>query len=85
MGSYFRGDFGQYFTPRPIVKFIVDSVPINQKSRVLDTSCGSGGFLLYALDKVREQASEFYDPIKEEKDHYTFWHDFAEKTFLVSR
>jgi len=82
MGSYFRGDFGQYFTPRPIVKFIVDSVPINQKSRVLDTSCGSGGFLLYALDKVREQASEFYDPIKEEKDHYTFWHDFAEKNLF---
>jgi type I restriction enzyme M protein len=61
MGSYFRGDFGQYFTPRPIVKFIVGSLPIDHKSRVLDTSCGSGGFLLYALDKVREQASEFYD------------------------
>lgn len=79
MGSYFRGDFGQYFTPRPIVKFIVDSLPITHKSRVLDTSCGSGGFLLYALDKVREQANEFYDPIKDEKDHYKYWHDFAEK------
>ncbi|RLD56161.1 MAG: N-6 DNA methylase, partial [Bacteroidetes bacterium] len=82
MGSYFRGDFGQYFTPRPIVKFIIDSVPINQKSKVLDTSCGSGGFLLYALDKVREQATEYYDPIKDEKDHYTFWHDFAEKNLF---
>jgi type I restriction-modification system DNA methylase subunit len=82
MGSYFRGDFGQYFTPRPIVKFIVDSVPINQKSRVLDTSCGSGGFLLYALDKVREQANDYYDPIKDEKDHYKFWHDFAEKNLF---
>ncbi|RIK28469.1 MAG: restriction endonuclease subunit M [Anaerolineae bacterium] len=82
MGSYFRGDFGQYFTPRPIVKFIIDSLPITHKSRVLDTSCGSGGFLLYALDKVREQASEFYDPIKEEKDHYKHWHDFAEKNLF---
>jgi type I restriction enzyme M protein len=82
MGSYFRGDFGQYFTPRPIVKFIVDSLPINHKSRVLDTSCGSGGFLLYALDKVREQANEFYDPIKDEKDHYKYWHDFAEKNLF---
>jgi type I restriction enzyme M protein len=27
---------------------------------VLDTSCGSGGFLLYALDKVRRQADDFY-------------------------
>ena len=82
MGSYFRGDFGQYFTPRPIVKFIVDSLPITHKSRVLDTSCGSGGFLLYALDKVREQANEFYDPIKEERNHYTYWHDFAEKNLF---
>lgn len=82
MGSYFRGDFGQYFTPRPIVKFIIDCLPITHKSRVLDTSCGSGGFLLYALDKVREQASEFYDPIKEEKDHYKHWHDFAEKNLF---
>ncbi len=77
MGSYFRGDFGQYFTPRPIVKFIVDSLPIQHDSRVLDTSCGSGGFLLYALDKVRTQASEFYD--ENSNEHYRHWHDFAEK------
>jgi len=55
MGSFFRGDFGQYFTPRPIVKFIVDVLPIQHDSQVMDTSCGSGGFLLHALDKVRRQ------------------------------
>ena len=82
MGSYFRGDFGQYFTPRPIVKFIVDSLPIDNSKRVLDTSCGSGGFLLYALDKVRDQASQFYDNDKEEKDHFRHWHDFAEKNLF---
>src|SRR5574344_1515517 len=82
IGSYFRGEFGQYFTPRPIVKFIVDSLPINHKSRVLDTSCGSGGFLLYALDKVREQANEYYHPVNDEKDHYKYWHDFAEKNLF---
>ncbi len=78
MGSYFRGDFGQYFTPRPIVKFIVDSLPITHKARVLDTSCGSGGFLLYALDKVREQANTFYDIKTEPVDHKAHWHNFAE-------
>lgn len=82
MGAFFRGEFGAYFTPRPIVKFIVDSLPINHKSRVLDTSCGSGGFLLYALDKVREQAKEYYHPIHDEKDHYKYWHDFAEKNLF---
>lgn len=53
MGSFFRGNFGQYFTPREIVKFIVDVLPITHDSKVLDSSCGSGGFLLYALNKVR--------------------------------
>jgi type I restriction enzyme M protein len=82
MGSYFRGDFGQYFTPRPIVKFIVDSLPITHKARVLDTSCGSGGFLLYALDKVREQANEFYDIKTEPVEHKAHWHNFAEKNLF---
>ena len=85
MGSFFRGDFGQYFTPRPIVKFIVDALPITYKSMVLDTSCGSGGFLLHALDKVRKEADEYYpdgiatEDKKESAEHYKHWHDFAEK------
>ncbi|RED92194.1 restriction endonuclease subunit M [Marinoscillum furvescens] len=80
MGSYFRGDFGQFFTPRNIVKFIVDVLPIENTSRVLDTSCGSGGFLLYALDKIRAKASEYYDETSVE--HYKYWHDFAEKNLF---
>lgn len=83
MGSYFRGDFGQYFTPRPIVKFIVNSLPITNESKVLDTSCGSGGFLLYALDKVRQEATEYYPNFntnpQEATKHWNHWHDFAEK------
>lgn len=86
MGSFFRGDFGQYFTPRPIVKFIVDVLPINNNSLVLDTSCGSGGFLLHALDKVRQQASGYYPDFEtkpdEVKDHFKHWHYFAEKNLF---
>lgn len=75
MGSFFRGDFGQYFTPRPIVKFIVDVLPITHESLVLDTSCGSGGFLLHALDKVRKQADDYFKPGTAK--HHRHWHDFA--------
>ena len=64
MGSFFRGNFGQYFTPREIVKFIVDVLPITHDSKVLDSSCGSGGFLLYALNKVRDEATEYYPNYK---------------------
>lgn len=76
MDSFFRGDFGQYFTPRPIVKFIVDTLPITRESLVLDTSCGSGGFLLHALNKVRQQANTQYT--KGSDKHHKYWHDFAE-------
>lgn len=83
MDSFFRGNFGQYFTPRPIVKFVTDVLPITNESSVLDTSCGSGGFLLYSLDKVRKQASELYpnykNDIRQNQRHYKHWHDFAEK------
>ena len=83
MGSHFRGDFGQFFTPRAIVKFIVDTLPITNDDLVLDTSCGSGGFLLYALDKIREKANEIYPNHKtspdEREDHWKYWHNFAEK------
>ena len=82
IGSNFRGEFGQYFTPRPIVKFIVDVLPITNEDRVLDTSCGSGGFLLYALDKIRKQADKMADEgyfEKDSKEHSDYWHNFAEQ------
>ena len=81
MGSFFRGNFGQYFTPRQIVEFVVDVLPIKNDSKVLDTSCGSGGFLLYALNKVRNQATELYPNYKNDARQYArwfpYWHDFA--------
>jgi type I restriction enzyme M protein len=81
IGSYFRGNFGQYFTPRQIVSFIVDVLPIDKDSKVLDTSCGSGGFLLYSLNKVRNQATELYPDYKRDTKRYKkwfpYWHDFA--------
>jgi type I restriction enzyme M protein len=85
LGSFFRGDFGQYFTPRPIVEFIVDVLPITNKSKVLDTSCGSGGFLLYALNKVRHAADDLVKDGAFKKDsakHYSYWHDFASKNLF---
>jgi len=84
LGTYFRGEFGQFFTPRNVVKFAVDVLPITHNSRVLDTSCGSGGFLLYCLDKVRKQADQEYDTSipKEAVEHYNHWHGFAEKNLF---
>ena len=68
MDGFFKGDFGQYFTPRPIIEFAVKMTAPEHDWDVLDTSCGSGGFLLYALDYIRHQATEYYE--KGSADHY---------------
>lgn len=77
MDGFFKGDFGQYFTPRNIIAFAIQMIDIKVDDSVMDPACGSGGFLLHALDHVRKLASEYYD--EDSKDHFDFWHSFAEK------
>ena len=77
MDGFFKGDFGQYFTPREIIDFAVAMVEPEADDLVLDPACGSGGFLLYALDAVRSQAAEYYpdDPVQGDR----YWHEFAQQ------
>ena len=76
MGSFFKGDFGQYFTPRELIAFAVEILKPERKQLVLDPACGSGGFLLYALDHVRREANSKRGLSAIE--HFQFWHDFAQ-------
>jgi type I restriction enzyme M protein len=55
MDSFFKGDYGQFFTPREIISFAIDMVNPKQSDFILDPACGSGGFLLYAFDKIRKE------------------------------
>ena len=83
MGGFFKGDFGQYFTPRELIAFAVEVLNPEKKHFILDPACGSGGFLLYALDHVRREANRRFpkhasDP-RQHTEHFKYWHDFAEK------
>lgn len=82
MGGFFKGDFGQYFTPRELIAFSIELLNPDRKHLVLDPACGSGGFLLYALDHVRRAANLRYKNYKSDPrqsvDHFNYWHDFAE-------
>ena len=60
LGKIFRGDFGQFFTPREVVDFIVKFVDVGYKDLVIDPACGSGGFLLYAIKHIIEKAEQEY-------------------------
>ena len=55
LGKTFRGDIGQYFTPRPIVEFMVRMVDPKPGDVVCDPASGSGGFLIRFFEIVREQ------------------------------
>ncbi len=79
MDGFFKGDFGQYFTPRPIIEFCVKMMKPEQDWNVLDPACGSGGFLLHALDYMRKQADEYFDKEAQPVEYFNYWHDFAEK------
>lgn len=80
MDGFFKGDFGQYFTPREIIAFAVEMMRPKADEFVLDPACGSGGFLLYALDQVRREAADYHTA--DSIDLYKHWHDFAEKNLF---
>lgn len=53
LGKTFRGELGQFFTPRTIVDFIVDVLDPQESEIICDPCCGSGGFLIKAFEYVR--------------------------------
>lgn len=53
LGKTFRGELGQFFTPRTIVDFIVDVLDPQESEVICDPCCGSGGFLIKAFEYVR--------------------------------
>ena len=64
LGTTFRGELGQFFTPRTIVDFMTHVLDPKEGETVCDPTCGSGGFLIKAFEYIREQIEE---DIKEAK------------------
>jgi len=55
LGRTFRGEIGQFFTPRTIVEFMVHMVDPHEGEIVCDPASGSGGFLIRVFEIVREK------------------------------
>ncbi len=62
---------GQFFTPRHVVEMCVRMLNPTRKEYVMDPSCGSGGFLLHAMD--------WCYPVKDNRDRKDRKHDYAAK------
>lgn len=51
------GDSGEFYTPRPVVRFMVQVVDPRLGETVLDPACGTGGFLVEAYDHIAQQVN----------------------------
>ncbi|HYM75655.1 MAG TPA: class I SAM-dependent DNA methyltransferase [Candidatus Dormibacteraeota bacterium] len=52
-----RGGAGQYFTPRPVIRAIVEVMRPEPMMRISDPACGTGGFLLAAFEYLRTRTA----------------------------
>jgi type I restriction enzyme M protein len=73
LDTVFRGDMGQYFTPRSVVQFMVEVVRPSIRDKMIDPACGSGGFLLYALERVQRFAEQRFKSPIEQRDYWRDW------------
>ena len=64
LGTTFRGELGQFFTPRTIVDFMVSILDPQEGEVICDPTCGSGGFLIKAFEYVREKIERDIKDIK---------------------
>ena len=66
LGKTFRGELGQFFTPRTIVDFIVSVLDPEEGEIICDPCCGSGGFLIKAFEYVRDKIEKDIQSVKEQ-------------------
>ena len=74
LGRTFRGELGQFFTPRTVVDFMTEILDPQEGELICDPCCGSGGFLIKAFDYVKEKIES---DIQAQKDRF--------KTQLMSK
>jgi type I restriction enzyme M protein len=49
------GDSGEFYTPRPVIRFMVEQAFLQLGESILDPACGTGGFLVEAHEKLEDR------------------------------
>lgn len=70
IGTSFRGSQGQFFTPKNVVKMIVDVLQPSSGESILDPACGSGGFLSHALQHALKSGQKDFSIVGIDKDSF---------------
>jgi type I restriction enzyme M protein len=76
LGRTFRGELGQFFTPRTIVDYMVDVLDPEEGDVICDPCCGSGGFLIKAFEYVRDKIERDVQDQKEKIKEQYFGQDY---------
>ena len=74
-----RGDRGEFFTPRNVMAMVVEMINPTIDEKVLDSSCGTGGFLVTAMTYAMKQLKIEFE--KETGKLKAEWNDFEKKAF----
>ena len=72
LGRTFRGELGQFFTPRVIVDFIVDLLEPKENELICDPCAGSGGFLIKTFESIKQEIDREFIEIKKAKQEELF-------------
>ena len=67
IGPALRGEKGQFFTPRNVVRLCVELLDPKPNEKIIDPACGSGGFLIVALEYVWKKVEQKYKHLSKEK------------------
>jgi len=88
VGANLRGDRGEFFTPRNVMKMVVEMINPTINERVLDSSCGTGGFLVNAMTHVMNKLEFLFakdiGAQKKDWDNDTL-HTFQEKVAEMAK
>src|SRR5205823_1668326 len=49
------GDSGEFYTPRPVIRFIINRLATKLGERVMDPACGTAGFLVETYEQLKGQ------------------------------
>ncbi|MDD2716301.1 MAG: N-6 DNA methylase [Candidatus Wallbacteria bacterium] len=58
------GNYGEFYTPRALTEFITEMVNPRLGEKILDPSCGTGGFLTSAIENIRRQDVKGVEDLK---------------------
>lgn len=80
-----KGQKGQYFTPRPVVKMAVKMLNPQDGEKVIDPACGSCGFLIHTIRHIQKLYRWNQDQVYRYANQYLYAVDFDDRLKKVAK